>query len=91
MQHDLPEVLGNVTFQLQCAIQADSIEADSGEQMDVIRNTLYGASAQFTEKSGAWERKDETWQTIMVYPPLSGTRDIYEALDVYHDLQKVRQ
>jgi ubiquitin carboxyl-terminal hydrolase 25/28 len=89
MQHDLPEVLGNCTFQLQCAIKAESTEIDSGEQVDAIRNALYGATAQFTRKETGWERKDETWQNIMVYPPLEGSRDIYEALDVEHDLQKV--
>jgi len=88
-QQDVTEVIGNVVWRLQCAIKANSIDPKSGEQIDNIRDTFYGENAVFTQKSRTMERKDEAWANLIVFPPQTGSRDIYEALDVVFDEQIV--
>ncbi|KAE8449971.1 hypothetical protein EG329_007110 [Mollisiaceae sp. DMI_Dod_QoI] len=88
-QQDVTEVIGNVTFRLQCAIKPTSIEEGSGEQIDVIRDTFFGSSTTYTQKAQSLEKKVEAWPTIIVYPGKGVVRDIYEAIDVVFDEQKV--
>jgi ubiquitin carboxyl-terminal hydrolase 25/28 len=88
-QQDVTEVIGNVTFRMQCAIKPTSIEEGSGEQIDVIRDTFFGSSTTYTQKPQSLERKHEAWPTIIVYPGKGVVRDIYEAIDVVFDEQKV--
>jgi ubiquitin carboxyl-terminal hydrolase 25 len=88
-QQDVTEVIGNVVWRMQCAIKANSIEESTEEQIDDIRDTFFGANAVYTQKSRALERKVEPWANLIVFPPQSGSRDIYEALDVVFDEQIV--
>lgn len=88
-QQDVTEVIGNVVWRLQCAIKANSIDQTSEEQIDDIRDTFFGANAVYTQKSRSLERKVEPWANLIVFPPQTGSRDIYEALDVVFDEQKV--
>ncbi|KAF8866099.1 ubiquitin C-terminal hydrolase-like protein [Acephala macrosclerotiorum] len=88
-QQDVTEVIGNVTFRMQCAIKPTSIEEGSGEQIDVIRDTFFGSSTTYTQKAQSLEKKVEAWPTIIVYPGKGVVRDIYEAIDVVFDEQKV--
>lgn len=88
-QQDVTEVVGNVVFRLQCAIKADRIEDESGEQIDSIRDTFYGANATYTQKARVLEKKIESWGNLIIYPDPSGDRDIYAALDVTFDMQMV--
>ncbi|KAH8661378.1 hypothetical protein BGZ60DRAFT_84575 [Tricladium varicosporioides] len=88
-QQDVTEVIGNVNFRLQCAIKPTSIDPSSGEQIDVVRDTLYGANAVYLQKSQTLEKKVEAWANLIVFPAPTGTRDIYEALDVVFDEQIV--
>lgn len=88
-QQDVTEVIGNVVWRMQCAIKANSIEDSTEEQIDNIRDTFFGANAVYTQKSRALERKVEPWANLIVFPPQTGSRDIYEALDVVFDEQIV--
>lgn len=88
-QQDVTEVIGNVVWRMQCAIKASSIEDSTEEQIDDIRDTFFGANAVYTQKSRALERKVEPWANLIVFPPQTGSRDIYEALDVVFDEQIV--
>jgi ubiquitin carboxyl-terminal hydrolase 25/28 len=88
-QQDVTEVIGNVTFRMMCAIKPTSIDQSTGEQHDNVRDTFYGNNAVYLEKAEKLERKVESWATLMVYPSKTGPRDIYEALDVVFDEQKV--
>jgi len=88
-QQDVTEVVGNVVFRLQCAIKAESIEEGTGEQIDRIRDTFYGANATYTQKSQILEKKVESWANLIIYPDPVGPRDIYAALDVTFDMQMV--
>lgn len=88
-QQDVTEVIGNVVWRMQCAIKASSIEDSTEEQIDNIRDTFFGANAVYTQKSRALERKVEPWANLIVFPPQTGSRDIYEALDVVFDEQIV--
>ncbi|KAF4637933.1 hypothetical protein G7Y89_g166 [Cudoniella acicularis] len=89
-QQDVTEVIGNVNFRLQCAIKPTSIDERSGEQIDVVRDTLYGSNAVYLQKSErAPEQKVEAWANLIIFPAPTGTRDIYEALDVVFDEQMV--
>ncbi|KUJ10644.1 ubiquitin C-terminal hydrolase-like protein [Mollisia scopiformis] len=88
-QQDVTEVIGNVTFRMQCAIKPTSIEEDSGEQIDIIRDTFFGSSTTYTQKAQSLEKKVEAWPTIIVYPGKGVIRDIYEAIDVVFDEQRV--
>jgi len=87
-QQDVTEVIGNVMFRLQCAIKPTSIEETSGAQIDIIRDTFFGANTVYTQKALSLERKTEAWPSIIVFPGKVG-RDIYEALDVVYDEQQV--
>lgn len=88
-QQDVTEVIGNVVWRMQCAVKANSIEESTEEQIDDIRDTFFGANAVYTQKSRALERKVEPWANLIVFPPQTGSRDIYEALDVVFDEQVV--
>ncbi len=89
VQQDVTEVIGNVIFRLQCAIKPTSIEAGSGEQVDVIRNTFYGTNTTYTQKARGLEKKTEAWSYLIVFPGQNVVRDIYEAIDVVYDVQSV--
>ncbi|RFU24568.1 hypothetical protein B7463_g11765, partial [Scytalidium lignicola] len=88
-QQDVTEVIGNVMFRLQCAIQPTSIDEATGEQIDSVRDTFFGANAVYLQKAQKLERKVEPWANLIVFPPVTGSRDIYEALDVVFDEQIV--
>jgi ubiquitin carboxyl-terminal hydrolase 25/28 len=88
-QQDVTEVIGNVNFRLLCALKPTSIDQQSGEQMDIVRDTLYGANAVYLQKATTLEKKVEAWSNLIVFPAPNGPRDIYEALDVVFDEQIV--
>ncbi|KAG4418500.1 hypothetical protein IFR04_008394 [Cadophora malorum] len=89
-QQDVTEVIGNVTYRLQCAIKPTSFEEGSGEQIDVIRDTFFGTNTTYTEKGHTTETKVEAWPTIIAFPGKEGdVRDLYEAIDVIYDEQYV--
>ncbi|RDL32521.1 Cysteine proteinase [Venustampulla echinocandica] len=88
-QQDVTEVIGNVNFRLLCALKPTSIDMSSGEQMDIVRDTLYGANAVYLQKAETPERKVEAWSNLIVFPAPVGSRDIYETLDVVFDEQIV--
>lgn len=88
-QQDVTEVIGNVMFRLQCAIKPTSIDPVSGEQIDNIRDTFYGANASYLRKSQKLEKKVEPWANLIIFPDENKSRDIYEALDVVFDEQQV--
>lgn len=88
-QQDVTEVIGNVNFRLLCALKPTSIDTSSGEQMDIVRDTLYGANAVYLQKAETPERKVEAWSNLIVFPAPVGSRDIYETLDVVFDEQMV--
>ncbi|KAF7920098.1 hypothetical protein EAE99_008219 [Botrytis elliptica] len=88
-QQDVTEVIGNVMFRLQCAIKPTSIDPVSGEQIDKIRDTFYGANASYLRKSEKLEKKVEPWANLIIFPDENKSRDIYEALDVVFDEQQV--
>ncbi|RDW73824.1 hypothetical protein BP5796_07266 [Coleophoma crateriformis] len=87
-QQDVTEVIGNVLFRLQCAIRPTSIDEDGG-QRDSIKDTFYGSNAVYLQKAEKLEKKVEEWNSLIVPPAQSGTRDIYDALDVVFDEQPV--
>lgn len=88
-QQDVTEVIGNVIFRLQCAIKPTRIDPKFGEQIDVVRETFFGANAVHLKKADSYDVKIEDWANIIVFPGLDGQRDIYEALDVVFDEQIV--
>jgi ubiquitin carboxyl-terminal hydrolase 25/28 len=88
-QQDVTEVIGNVNFRLLCALKPTSIDQQSGEQMDIVRDTLYGANAVYLQKATTLEKKVEAWANLIIFPDPNGPRDIYEALDVVFDEQIV--
>jgi ubiquitin carboxyl-terminal hydrolase 25/28 len=88
-QQDVTEVIGNVNFRLLCALKPTSIDQQSGEQMDIVRDTLYGANAVYLQKAATLEKKVEAWANLIVFPDFNGPRDIYEALDIVFDEQIV--
>ncbi|CAD6503044.1 BgTH12-02715 [Blumeria graminis f. sp. triticale] len=88
-QQDVTEVIGNVLFRLQCAITATGYEYPSGEQIDIIRESFFGANTVYTQKSHSLQQKVEAWSYLLVFPAKSMTRSIYEALDISFDEQMV--
>lgn len=87
-QQDVGEVIGNVLFQLQCAIKAQSID-ESGEQIDQVKNLFFGKLKSYTtNEQGVIRTKEEFISDIKV-DVASGPRDIYSALDGAFDVQEV--
>ncbi|KAK2628937.1 hypothetical protein QTJ16_002040 [Diplocarpon rosae] len=88
-QQDVTEVMGNITHRLQCAIKPTGLEDDL-EQIDIIRDTIYGTNTTYIEKGSSTATKLEAWPYLMAYPGKEGViRDIYEALDVTYDQQMI--
>ncbi|KAA8566291.1 hypothetical protein EYC84_008888 [Monilinia fructicola] len=88
-QQDVTEVISKRDVSLQCAIRPTSIDPVSGEQIDNIRDTFYGANASYLRKSQKLEKKVEPWANLIIFPDENKSRDIYEALDVVFDEQQV--
>lgn len=86
-QQDVTEVVGNVLFQLQCAITPVSIDKN-GEQIDQIKNLFFGKTKSYIVKNEQVRVKEEFFSDIKV-DVASGPRDIYSALDGYFDEQIV--
>ncbi len=86
-QQDVTEVVGNVLFQLQCAIKPMSIDK-SGEQIDEIKNLFFGKTKSYIVKDDKVRTKEEFFSDIKIDVAF-GPRDIYSALDGYFDEQTV--
>lgn len=86
-QQDVTEVVGNVLFQLQCAIKPMSIDK-SGEQIDKIKDLFFGKTKSYIVKDDKVRTKEEFFSDIKI-DVASGPRDIYSALDGYFDEQMV--
>jgi len=87
-QQDVTEVIGNVLFQLQCAIKPERIDA-RGEQIDIMKRVFYGKQKSNTiNLQGVTRTKEEFFSDIKVNVT-SHPRDMYAALDGAFDLQEV--
>ena len=87
-QQDVTEVIGNVLFQLQCAIKPEKIDA-KGEQIDKVKRLFYGKQKSNTiNLQGETRTKEEFFSDIKV-DVSSKPRDMYAALDGAFDLQEV--
>jgi ubiquitin carboxyl-terminal hydrolase 25/28 len=87
-QQDVTEVIGNVLFQLECAMRADGADPRTGEQHDEIKRLFYGRSKAHIEAGGAPRINEEYFADIKVNVA-DGPKDIYEALDGAFDAQEV--
>ena len=87
-QQDVTEVIANFLFQLQCAIQAESVD-ETGEQIDRVKDLFFGKQKSYTtDKQGKTRTKEEYMSDIKV-DVATGPRDIYAALDGAYDVQDV--
>ena len=87
-QQDVTEVIQNVLFQLQCAIEAEAVD-ETGEQLDLIKHLFFGKQKSYTtDREGLIRTKEEYISDIKV-DVASGPRDIYAALDAAYDVQEV--
>ena len=87
-QQDVGEVIGNVLFQLQCAIKAQSID-ESGEQIDQVKNLFFGKLKSYTKNGQGVIRAKEEFISDIKVDVATGPRDIYAALDGAFDVQEV--
>ena len=87
-QQDVTEVIGNVLFQLECAIKAESTD-QSGEQLDRIKSLFFGKQKTYTSNLEDIFRAKEQFISDIKVDVASGPRDIYEALDGACDVQDV--
>ncbi|KAJ5109239.1 hypothetical protein N7456_005914 [Penicillium angulare] len=86
-QQDVTEVINNVLFQSQCAIQPRGVDSD-GEQLDQVKDLFYGQTRSYISTSKGTRSKEERWCDIKV-AVADGGRDIYDALDGAFDVQKI--
>ncbi|KAI9885242.1 MAG: hypothetical protein M1823_002981 [Watsoniomyces obsoletus] len=86
-QQDVTEVIGNVLFQLECAMRAVEIDGN-GEQLDEIKQLFYGKARTYIEATNGLRAKEEYFSDIKVNVA-SGPSDIYTALDGAFDVQEV--
>jgi ubiquitin carboxyl-terminal hydrolase 25 len=87
-QQDVTEVIGNVLFQLQCAIKPDEIDA-SGEQIDLIKKLFYGRMKTTTTDAAGKPRTMEEFFSDLKINVSSGPPDLYNALDSLFDRRMV--
>lgn len=87
-QQDVTEVIGNVLFQLQCAIKADRID-EKGEQIDTVKRLFYGKQQSNTIDRSAATRFQEAFFSDIKVNVFSQPHDIYEALDGAFEMQDV--
>ncbi|KAL9000857.1 MAG: hypothetical protein Q9169_000612 [Polycauliona sp. 2 TL-2023] len=88
-QQDVTEVISNVLYQLECAIEATSFDP-SGEQIDQIKDMFFGKSRSYTQNPrGGFETKEQFFSYLFV-DVASGPKTIYEALDGAFDVQQVQ-
>lgn len=89
-QQDVTEVIGNVLFQLQCAIKPELLDRN-GEQIDMVKRLFYGKMKSITTNQAGTTRSNEAFFSdikVNVFsdpPPV----DIYAALDGAFDQQEV--
>ncbi|KAJ5281068.1 hypothetical protein N7478_006440 [Penicillium angulare] len=86
-QQDVTEVINNVLFQSQCAIQPRGADSD-GEQLDQVKDLFYGQTRSYISTSKGTRSKEERWCDIKV-AVADGGGDIYDALDGAFDVQKI--
>ena len=87
-QQDVTEVIGNVLFQLQCAIKAERID-EKGEQIDVVKRLFYGKQKTNTvDRLGLTRTKEEFFSDIKVNV-FSQPHNISAALVGAFEMQKV--
>ncbi|OQE96419.1 hypothetical protein PENNAL_c0001G03802 [Penicillium nalgiovense] len=86
-QQDVTEVINNVLFQSQCAIQPQRI-GDDGEQLDQVKDLFYGRTRSYISTEKGTRSKDERWCDIKV-DVAHGSRNIYDAIDGAFDIQKI--
>lgn len=89
-QQDVTEVIGNVLFQLQCAIKPERLD-ENGEQIDKVKKLFYGKSKSNTTNRAGTERTNEAFFSdikvnVFSDPP---PPDLYAALDGAFDEQDV--
>lgn len=87
-QQDVTEVIQNVLFQLQCAIEAEAVD-ETGEQLDLIKNLFFGKQKSYTTNREGLIRTKEEFNSDIKVDVASGPRDIYAALDAAYDVQAV--
>ncbi|PYH89924.1 cysteine proteinase [Aspergillus ellipticus CBS 707.79] len=86
-QQDVTEVINNVLFQSQCAIQPIGHAVD-GEQVDQVKDLFYGRTRSYIASDKGVRSKEEWWCDIKI-DVATGSRDIYAAIDGAFDVQKV--
>ncbi|KAI1917411.1 ubiquitin-specific protease ubp2 [Ophidiomyces ophidiicola] len=86
-QQDVTEVINNVLFQAQCAIKANSYDADGG-QLDIVTELFYGKTKSYITTPGNVRCKEEMWSDIKIDIPRDSD-DMYMALDSAFDMQRV--
>ena len=89
-QQDVTEVIGNVLFQLQCAIKPEQFDPN-GEQIDMVKRLFYGKLKSITTDQAGATRSNEAFCSdikvnVFSDPPPA---DIYAALDGAFDEQDV--
>lgn len=89
-QQDVTEVIGNVLFQLQCAIKPEKLD-QNGEQIDMVKRLFYGKLKSITTNQAGATRSNEAFCSdikvnVFSDPPPA---DIYAALDGAFDQQEV--
>lgn len=87
-QQDVTEVISNVLFQLECAIEADDFDP-SGEQLDLVKQLFFGKQRSYTSNPQGVLRTKEQFFSNIIVDVASGPKDLYEALDGAFDEQEV--
>ncbi|CUM63290.1 uncharacterized protein PRCAT00000861001 [Priceomyces carsonii] len=90
-QQDVTECMENVTFQIESALEAESLEED-GEQVDLIKKLFYGKTKQIItplESSGSPRVSNERFFSLIINVG-DHPRDIYDSLDSYFNEDSVK-
>lgn len=90
-QQDMPEVLGNILFQVSCAIRGNG-QDESGEQLDKVKELFYGKMKSYILEPNGKSRATEQFfcdVKINMSPQSNGPEDIYTTLSSAFDAEDI--
>ncbi|KAJ3523949.1 hypothetical protein NM208_g12251 [Fusarium decemcellulare] len=92
-QQDVEEVMGSILNRLQAAIQASSVDKETGIQLEKIMETFFVTTINYTKKfdDQTYQREISFDRSITAFPAPEGTCSLYDALGRNFDQQIIEE
>ncbi|KAF5009998.1 hypothetical protein FDECE_3815 [Fusarium decemcellulare] len=92
-QQDVEEVMGSILNRLQAAIQASSVDKETGIQLEKIMETFFVTTINYTKKfdDQTYQKEISFDRSITAFPAPEGTCSLYDALGRNFDQQIIEE